>query len=80
MKSVMADNLARIFAGSKIGGERAAAIYSAIETCKMNGINPQAYIAEVIAKVAADWPASRWDELMPWNWQQGTQSQMAKAA
>ena len=80
MRSIAVGRRNWLFAGSKIGGERAAAIYSVIETCKMNGINPQAYIAEVIAKVAADWPASRWDELMPWNWQQGTQSQMAKAA
>ena len=35
----------------------------------MNGIDPQAYIADVIAKIANDWPAMRWDELMPWNWQ-----------
>ena len=57
-----------LFAGSKAGGERAAAIYSVIETAKLNGIEPQAYIADVIAKIADDWPASRWDELMPWNW------------
>jgi transposase len=38
------------FAGSKIGGERAAAIYTIIETCKMNNVEPQAYIADVIAK------------------------------
>lgn len=57
-----------LFAGSKAGGERAAAVYSVIETCKLNGIEPQAYIADVIAKIADDWPTSRWDELMPWNW------------
>jgi transposase len=57
-----------LFAGSKIGGERAAAIYTVIETCKMNGVEPQAYIADVIAKIADNWPASRWDELMPWKW------------
>ena len=34
----------------------------------MNGIEPQSYIADVIARIAPDWPASRWDELMPWNW------------
>ncbi|MCW2349287.1 MULTISPECIES: transposase domain-containing protein [unclassified Sphingobium] len=33
---------------------------------KLNGIEPQAYIADVIAKIASDWPTSRWDELMPW--------------
>lgn len=57
-----------LFAGSKAGGERAAAIYSVIETCKLNGIEPQAYIAETLEKIAGNWPASRWDELMPWNW------------
>lgn len=57
-----------LFAGSKAGGERAAAIYSVIETAKLNGIEPQAYIADVIAKIAGGWRASRWDELMPWNW------------
>ena len=46
----------------------------------MNNINPQAYIADTIAKIAADWPASRWDELMPWNWQQENQRLIAKAA
>lgn len=57
-----------LFAGSQAGGERAAAIYTVIETAKANGIDPQSYIADVMAKVAADWPATRWDELMPWNW------------
>ena len=57
-----------LFTGSKAGGTRAAAIYSVIETCKLNGVEPQAYITDVIEKIASDWPASRWDELMPWNW------------
>jgi len=57
-----------LFAGPRTGGERAAAIYTVIQTCKANGVDPQVYIADVIAKVAGDWPASRWDELMPWNW------------
>lgn len=57
-----------LFAGSRAGGERAAALYSVIETAKLNGLEPQAYIADVIEKIASGWPASRWDELMPWNW------------
>lgn len=57
-----------LFAGPPTGGQRAAAIYTVIETCKANGVDPQAYIAGVTAKIAAGWPASRWDELMPWNW------------
>jgi len=57
-----------LFAGSKAGGERAAAIYSIVETCKLNGVEPRAYITDVMHKIAADWPNSRLDELMPWNW------------
>jgi transposase len=69
-----------LFAGSKIGGERAAAIYTVIETCKMNNVESQAYIADVIAKIAGDWPASRWDELMPWNWRPPKDISEAQAA
>ncbi|WP_370516061.1 transposase domain-containing protein [Novosphingobium sp. Gsoil 351] len=46
-----------------------AAIYSVIDTVKINGIWPQAYIADVIPKIVANWPAKRWDELLTWNWQ-----------
>jgi hypothetical protein len=48
-----------LFAGSRAGGERAAAIYTVVQTCKANGVDPQAYIADVIARVAGDWPTSR---------------------
>lgn len=68
-----------LFAGSKAGGERAAAIYTVIETCKLNGVEPQAYIADVIEKIAGNWPVARWDELMPWNWRPDFQA-IAKAA
>lgn len=68
MRSIAIGRKNWLFAGSKAGGERAAAIYSVIETCKLNGVEPQAYIADVIEKIAGDWPASRWDQLMPWNW------------
>lgn len=68
MRSIAIGRKNWLFAGSKAGGERAAAIYSVIETAKLNGIEPQAYIADVIEKIAGGWPASRWDELMPWNW------------
>ena len=69
-----------LFAGSRAGGERAAAIYTVIQTCKANGVDPQAYIADVIAKIADDWPASRWDELMPWNWRAAPDQHIAQAA
>jgi transposase len=68
-----------LFAGSKAGGERAATLYTIIETAKLNGIDPQTYIADVAEKIARDWPASRWDELMPWNWRSGFE-RIAEAA
>ena len=80
MRSVAIGRKNWLFAGSKAGGERAAAIYSVIETAKLNGIEPQAYIADVIAKIADGWPASRWDELMPWNWEDPKRPLIAEAA
>jgi transposase len=57
-----------LFAGSDAGGRRAAAMYSLIETAKLNGLNPQAYLADVLARIA-DHPAKRVAELLPWSWQ-----------
>ena len=55
------------FAGSDRGGERAAAIYTLIETAKLNGIDPQAWLADVLARIA-DHPAKQVADLLPWNW------------
>jgi len=57
-----------LFAGSDAGGRRAAAMYSLIETAKLNGLNPQAYLTDVLARIA-DHPAKRVAELLPWSWQ-----------
>lgn len=57
-----------LFAGSDRGGERAAAVYSLIETARLNGIDPQAYLADVIARINSH-PAKRIADLLPWNWQ-----------
>ena len=56
-----------LFAGSDRGGERAAAMYSLIVTAKMNDIDPQAWLADVLACIAGH-PTLRLDELLPWNW------------
>ena len=55
------------FAGSDRGGERAAATYTLIETCKLNDVDPQAWLADVLARLP-DHPAKRITELLPWNW------------
>jgi transposase len=56
-----------LFAGSDAGGDRAAAIYSLIETCKLAGIDPFAYLRDVLGRIA-DHKINRIDELLPWNW------------
>jgi transposase len=56
-----------LFAGSDRGGERAAAIYTLIGTAKLNAVDPQAWLADVLRRIA-DHPASRLHELLPWNW------------
>jgi transposase len=55
-----------LFAGSDAGGERAAAAYTLIETAKLNGLDPEAYLREVIGRIA-DHPINRIAELLPWN-------------
>ena len=67
-----------LFAGSDRGGARAAAMYSAIVTAKMNNIDPQAWLADVLARIAGH-PASRLDELLPWNWR-ATDAAISRAA
>ncbi len=57
-----------LFAGSDRGGDRAAAIYTLIATAKLNDVDPQAWLEDVLRRIA-DHPASRLDDLLPWNWQ-----------
>jgi hypothetical protein len=56
-----------LFAGADSGGIRAAAMYTLIETAKMNGLDPEAYLRDIIARIA-DHPINRIAELLPWNW------------
>src|SRR5215469_14799942 len=55
-----------LFAGSDAGGERAAAIYSLIGSAKLNGLDPEAYLREVLTRIA-DHPIRDIGELLPWN-------------
>jgi transposase len=57
-----------LFAGHDHGAENWACIASLIETCKLTGVDPQAYLTDVLTKLVNLWPASRIDELMPWTW------------
>jgi transposase len=57
-----------LFAGHDEGAENWACIASLIETCKLNGVDPQSYFADVLTRLVNLWPASRLDELMPWAW------------
>ena len=54
-----------LFMGSDVGGERAATIYSLVETAKLNGLDPEAYLRDVLERIA-DRPINRIDELLPW--------------
>src|SRR5271154_7430487 len=56
-----------LFAGSDRGGQRAAAMYSLIGTAKLNDVDPQAWLGDVLARIA-EHPAHKIDELLPWNW------------
>jgi transposase len=65
-----------LFAGSDAGGRRAAAMYSLIESAKLNGVNPQHYLANVLSRIA-DHPARQIAELLPWNWRPAETSRAA---
>lgn len=67
-----------LFMGSHAGGERAAAFYSLIETAKLNGLDPQAYLRAVFERIA-EHPINRIDELLPWNIGLAPMANQAKA-
>ena len=71
----------RLFAGSDNGGRRAATIYTITQTAILNGLDPEAYLADILARIA-DHPINRIDELLPWRWRPTGQAQpsTAKAA
>ena len=56
-----------LFCGSDRGGQRAATLYTLIQTARLNDVDPQAWLADVLARIA-DHPAGTIDDLLPWNW------------
>ncbi len=57
-----------LFAGSDEGGAHWGVIASLIETCKLNNLDPEVYLADVFARLVSGHPINRLDELLPWNW------------
>jgi transposase len=57
-----------LFASGDDGGVRWAAVASLVETCKLNGVDPQRYFTNLLDRLVNGWPNNRIDELMPWNW------------
>jgi transposase len=76
LRGIAIGRKAWLFAGSDRGGERAAAMNSLIATAKLNNIDPRAWLADVLARIA-DYPARRLDELLPWNWRNARLAQAA---
>jgi transposase len=68
-----------LFCGSDRGGQRAAAMYSLVVTAKMNGVDPQAWLTDVLSRIATH-PSHRLDELLPWNWTPRASAIAAQAA
>jgi len=67
LRGIAVGRKAWLFAGSDRGGERAAAMYSLIVTARLNDVDPRAWLADVIARIA-DHPVRQLYELLPWNW------------
>jgi len=73
LRGVALGRKAWLFAGSDRGGDRAAAMYSLIISAKLNDVDPRAWLADVLRRIA-DHPASRLHELLPWNWRKPVQN------
>jgi transposase len=68
LRGIALGRKAWLFAGSERGGERAAIMYTLIQTAKLNDVDPQAWLADVLARIA-DHPITNLAALLPWNWE-----------
>jgi len=68
MRPVCLSRKNSLFAGSDEGAENWACLASLVETCKLNNVNPQVYLMDLLTRLVNGWPQSRIDELMPWHW------------
>jgi hypothetical protein len=68
MRPIALNRKNALFAGHDAGAENWACLASLIETCKLNRVDPQVYLTDVLTKLVNLWPAARIDELMPWTW------------
>jgi transposase len=68
MRPIALNRKNALFAGHDAGAENWACMASLIETCKLNGVDPQPYLTDVLTRLVNLWPAARIDELMPWAW------------
>ena len=69
MRPVALNRKNALFAGHDLGAENWAVLATLIETCKWHGVNPEAYLADVLSKLVDNWPNRRLAELTPWAWQ-----------
>ena len=79
LRGIALGRKAWLFAGSDRGGDRAAFMYSLIVTAKLNDVDPQAWLADVLARIAGH-PVQKLDQLMPWNWRKQNSVHDALAA
>jgi hypothetical protein len=68
MRPVVLNRKNALFSGSDEGAENWALLASLIETCKLHGVDPEAYLSDVLTKLVNNWPNSRLAELTPWAW------------
>ena len=76
LRGITLGRRAWLFAGSDRGGVRAAVMYTLIGTAKLNDVDPQAWLADVLDRIA-DLPQTRLHELLPWHWKTDRQQDLA---